>query len=727
MIINTEQNNIEVIGDIKEFKTSIDPKNIDFITTLLSSNLYSDPEQSFIREIVSNAWDSHVEAGTTNIPVVVRFKDNSITIRDFGVGLSPERFQEVYCNIGSSTKRESNDYLGGFGIGKYSTLACSNTAYITSYYEGIEYHYVMIKNGNSITTNLIMEIPTTEKNGVEVTIKNIKDQSTYEQALKCITFFPNVYIYGCDNANTINNIKIKRFTNFSAASTNIRSKILLGNVLYPCNRDYLSPECKTFLFDIDRTGIVINFNVGELNITPNRENIIYSSDTITKIEKRILDAKEELHNLIITKLTKDYDDILEYYKILVKQIEYSPITNSIDRTPTQVGYRIFPYDIQNLNITYKGINLKKDFHSIRAVMTLELPNFKGFVHKDKIHNKNIPWNMQNNGKISSEKVVILNNVTKLSPTLKLYLREQFDGYGIITTITQQEFINYIDKVLTISTTNKRLIITGIFDSLMRKAKILDVNTNAEYLQYKTSLTTTKLSSVKEVRYPILYVLNRKGYKETRHFQTFSEVIAFIKSLRRGVLLVNMDADDDIFFSIAKIKGYVLIKARKNIVSDLKTMNLKCLVDINWATKEDPLLSKVKAIIQEYPIDEFVSTGRFKILQILETVSDKDKIKEDLIKIVNILHLCANNIPYTYLTEDNNIKADPYTIDLCKNLKYYIDKYQDTENFVKENGCSNNNCGSFITAILIRNKSYRVSSKSYIEYKNNKLINVLCKK
>lgn len=117
MIIDNLQGNIEVIGDIKEFKTSIDPKNLEFITTLLSSNLYSDPEQSFIREIVSNAWDSHVEANTTDTPVIIRFKNDnynkSITIRDYGTGLSPERFAEVYCNIGSSTKRESNDFIGG--------------------------------------------------------------------------------------------------------------------------------------------------------------------------------------------------------------------------------------------------------------------------------------------------------------------------------------------------------------------------------------------------------------------------------------------------------------------------------------------------------------------------------------------------------------------------------------------------------------------------------------
>lgn len=122
MKIDTSKGNIEVIGDVKEFKTSIDPKNLEYITTLLSSNLYSDPEQSFIREIVSNAWDSHVEAGTTDVPVIVKIDNSnkSITIRDFGVGLSPERFRDIYCNIGSSTKRDSNEFIGGFG--KISSL-----------------------------------------------------------------------------------------------------------------------------------------------------------------------------------------------------------------------------------------------------------------------------------------------------------------------------------------------------------------------------------------------------------------------------------------------------------------------------------------------------------------------------------------------------------------------------------------------------------------------------
>ena len=118
MILKTIKSDVQITGDVSSNKVQIDTKNIDFITQILSSNLYSRPLESFLREILSNAIDSHKEANTTD-PVILDIGVDSgkyyIRIQDFGTGISPERFNEIYRYIGSSTKRESNDYIGAFG------------------------------------------------------------------------------------------------------------------------------------------------------------------------------------------------------------------------------------------------------------------------------------------------------------------------------------------------------------------------------------------------------------------------------------------------------------------------------------------------------------------------------------------------------------------------------------------------------------------------------------
>lgn len=124
IIQNQDYSDAEYFGNIQENKVGIDRENIDFIATLLTQNLYSNPLESFLRETVSNAWDSHVEAGNTDeyIILLVEYLSDKrtyrISVRDFGTGISPERFDRIYRFIGSSTKRDTNEYIGGFGKNK---------------------------------------------------------------------------------------------------------------------------------------------------------------------------------------------------------------------------------------------------------------------------------------------------------------------------------------------------------------------------------------------------------------------------------------------------------------------------------------------------------------------------------------------------------------------------------------------------------------------------------
>ena len=58
-------------------------------------------------------------------------------------------------------------------IGRFSALSCSNIVYITSYYEGKAYSYIMMKNNEKINIDLVNTEDTSEHNGVDVKITNV--------------------------------------------------------------------------------------------------------------------------------------------------------------------------------------------------------------------------------------------------------------------------------------------------------------------------------------------------------------------------------------------------------------------------------------------------------------------------------------------------------------------------------------------------------------------------
>lgn len=724
MIINAEQSNVQVLGDIKEFKTSIDPKNLEFITTLLSSNLYSDPEQSFIREIVSNAWDSHVEAKTTDIPVIVRFNYNSnndsyeVTIRDFGTGLSPQRFQEVYCNIGSSTKRESNEYIGGFGIGKYSSLACSNTVYITSYYEGRAYIYVMVKSGNSITTNLVMEKPTEEKNGVEVTIKNIKNIGPYRRALKYIVFFPNVYIDGIENP--INNTKIKKFKNFAVSSKQVDAKILLGNVLYQCERKLLSQKSRDFLFNIENTGIVIRFNVGEIGITPNRESIIYSSDTVKKINDKIQAAIDELEELVRAKFIKDYDNLYEFWDITRGLISYNPLdgTYSHERWGSNGYTTTVRYDVA----TFKGKTISQEAYSaLSTFFGMEVINFKGLFHNDKFYQAKVPYSIQKRTLMCVKPLLILTGNTRLTQIAKEWLHDNYNEYIIITEFTKADLVHYLSSAGNIIfNSDNDIMVDYMYDYLISTAEVLDINLNPDFQAYKAARKANKIPvKIKDV---IIYQ-QKEDYRERLHFKDMDNCINYLKRLRKGVILTDLQGAD-MWYDVAKARNLVFIRARKEIVDILNEIKPTFLVDKEWILTEDKTIVKLHTILQTFGDDPCPT--KYSCNEMLKTVPDD--LGNAFRDIITFYYKFCNNITYKQLARQKCTKIDSYVDSICKQLKKYNEAYN---NLSAELGLEITGEepleGLLMAAAIAKNRVYRVSPKTYSRIKNNKLLRVLCRK
>jgi len=96
------------------------------IFDMICNRIYATPLRTSIQEYMSNARDSHREAGVPHVPIQVVLPtplDRSIRIRDFGMGISPDRMSNVFVKLGVSTKRINNSQTGGFGVGAKSAFS----------------------------------------------------------------------------------------------------------------------------------------------------------------------------------------------------------------------------------------------------------------------------------------------------------------------------------------------------------------------------------------------------------------------------------------------------------------------------------------------------------------------------------------------------------------------------------------------------------------------------
>lgn len=331
MITEAVKSQAKIVGDIQENKVGINSENIDFISHLLTTNLYSKPLVSFFRETIANAFDSNLESGDDKKPILVLFQPSStidnfsyistigkidirISIRDYGTGLSPERFDLIYKNIGSSTKRESNDFIGMFGIGRFSCLSVSPNVEITSYYNGTKTIYFMYKNGSAINVDKCYESSTNEPNGLEVSLKTNTTIENIKEALYNVQFFDTVVVKSETSITTLKNIvemfnarKNVSFKNFSfcnkVGKETVEGYIRMGNVLYENpSRDYR--------FRTER--MILTVPMGSVDIVPSREKLQLTKKTEQQLMDSMEAARKELTDYLNNTFENEDIDLLTY-------------------------------------------------------------------------------------------------------------------------------------------------------------------------------------------------------------------------------------------------------------------------------------------------------------------------------------------------------------------------------------------------------------------------------
>lgn len=134
-----------VSGKHRSVDFTIDRSEVPAIMGYLSDKMYNNPVRAVIREYSCNAWDAHVAAGKADVPIRVDLPTNlmpELAIRDFGPGLPFEDIKDTYVKIGKSTKTETNEELGMFGLGAKAGYAYVTSFTIISYHGGLKSTYV---------------------------------------------------------------------------------------------------------------------------------------------------------------------------------------------------------------------------------------------------------------------------------------------------------------------------------------------------------------------------------------------------------------------------------------------------------------------------------------------------------------------------------------------------------------------------------------------------------
>ena len=123
------------VGNTGEFKI----KNSLKAFQILSSGLYSNKIKEIIRELSTNALDSHRAAGTVDTPFEVHLPTILVpyfSVRDYGTGLTDQEIESIYTTYFESTKTNSNEYIGALGLGSKSPFSYTDNFTVTSVKNG---------------------------------------------------------------------------------------------------------------------------------------------------------------------------------------------------------------------------------------------------------------------------------------------------------------------------------------------------------------------------------------------------------------------------------------------------------------------------------------------------------------------------------------------------------------------------------------------------------------
>lgn len=349
-----EQPKTEVIASTAKKTNTFNIQVNDNAFAILSDKLYQDKELAIVREYISNAYDIHVQTGNL-VPCEINIPDKinpAFEVRDFGTGLSEEDIHRLFCTYFASNKNETNEQIGGFGLGCKSGFAYSDSFFVTSWFNGVKTNYIMTKMGNTPTCITSKSYPSDEPSGLKISIHVDKSFRFACLVSKVLDGFPRWFvppqIRSILHAETLVERYLKKNKDFNTKGEDIIygnfklenplvHKILFTGTHFNISTDYQGNLC---------------FKVGEIDVTPSREQIELTDKT-----RKALEDKEQEFIDILTNLDEQTKNMsMKEAYLHFKEFFKDSMQITFDLPYYQIKYKEDdnPYNIVNLDFVFKA-------------------------------------------------------------------------------------------------------------------------------------------------------------------------------------------------------------------------------------------------------------------------------------------------------------------------------------------------------------------------------------
>lgn len=301
------------IGNNSNFRIAMNAK----MFKTLSDSLYEDKVGSIVRELTCNAVDAHRAAGKADVPAEIHVP-NAIepwfSVKDQGIGMSDADVRQIYSTYGESTKDQSNDDIGAFGLGSKTPFAYTDQFTVTSIFDGMQRVYIaVIGDDGTPTISMYSEEATDEHPGMEVTMAvQAEDFRKFEEAIVTQLRFLPVRPTLVNNLSGIKYPVLDKSDDISYTDDGITvflSKsgyyhrvlngvwLTQGGVGYPLSISTLGeiPDpVESFLRSIGSGGAIIDFPIGQIEVTASREGISYDPATVKNIINRVTEISSKM-------------------------------------------------------------------------------------------------------------------------------------------------------------------------------------------------------------------------------------------------------------------------------------------------------------------------------------------------------------------------------------------------------------------------------------------------